>query len=192
MFEPYRFDPDQVARIMRRHGCELAPDGFWSCGGKRASIRFATTTGNVRRQLIQDRLVLQARAAGIELERDNSPSEVLFGTRLPAGDFDLVMFAWLQDGDPLGLGGLYGCDGAQNHMDYCSRRVTQLFEAVEVEVSRPAALAHRADAILADDAPSIPFFQHPLVLANDTTLQGLANNAGPQGLTWNVEEWRLN
>ena len=134
---------------------------------------------------------MKARAAGIELVPDNSPIGVLFGTRLPAGDYELTMFAWLRTPDPFGLGELYGCNGAQNWMRYCSPRVTQLLEAADQEVLNPAGLVHRADEILANDVPTIPFYQHPLFLAHRTALEGLVMNVGPQGLTWNVEEWRI-
>jgi ABC-type transport system substrate-binding protein len=176
---------------MRQHRCVLGSDGIWSCRGTRASIRFATTTGNARRAFVQEQLIAQARAVGIELVPDNSSSSVLFGTRLPAGEYELTMFAWGKSVDPFGLGTLYGCDGASNYMRYCSPKVTDLLEAADQEVRSPAALLHRADGMLADDVPSIPFFQAPLVLAHWTQLQGIELNAGPQGLTWNLADWRI-
>ncbi len=192
VFDRYGLDPASVSRIMRRNRCSLAPDGIWSCAGTRASVRFATTSGNTMRLAFQERLVLKARAAGIELVPDNSPSGELFGTRLPNRDYELIMFAWPLGGEPtFGLGRLYGCDGASNVMAYCSQRVTELFEAADESVASPTARLHRADAILADDVVSMPLFQHPLFLAHRTTLVGIQTNAGPQGLTWNVEEWRL-
>jgi peptide/nickel transport system substrate-binding protein len=191
VFSRYRYDASRVARLMRENRCTLAPDGIWSCNGTRASIRFATTSGNARREFIQDELRERARAAGIQLVSDNSPSAVLVNTRLPAGDYELTMFAWLRTADAFGLAGIYGCDGAQNWMGYCSPRVTRLLEAAEADGNRPAPQLHRADAILVDDVPTIPYYQHPLFLASRTTLAGLASNAGPQGLLWNVEDWRL-
>jgi peptide/nickel transport system substrate-binding protein len=192
VYSRYGFDAGRVARIMRRHQCSLGPDSIWSCRGTRASIRFATTTGNARRIFIQDQLRDRARAAGIELVPDNSSIPVLFGTRLPARDYELIMFAWIHDPIlPAGLANLYGCDGAQNFMSYCSPRVTDLLEAADEEPNRPAAPAHRADGILADDVPSIPFYQQPVFLAHTTALQGIESNAGPQGLTWNVVDWRF-
>ena len=70
---------------MAAHGCARGADGIWSCGGIRASVRFATTAGNVQRELVQQQMVAQARAAGIELVPDNSPPAILFGTRLGEG-----------------------------------------------------------------------------------------------------------
>jgi peptide/nickel transport system substrate-binding protein len=191
VFDRYRYDPSHVAKIMKRHNCVLAPDGIWSCRGTRASVSFATTSGNARRAYIQEQLVMRARVAGIELVPDNSPPAVLFGTRLPAGDFELTMFAWLRTVDPFGLGNQYGCGGAQNYMRYCSPKVTDLLEAADEEVNHPANLLHRAGAILGDDVPSIPFYQQPLFLAYRTELQGIELNAGPQSLTWNVVDWRI-
>jgi ABC-type transport system substrate-binding protein len=191
VFDRLAYDPARVARIMRKHGCAKGADEIWSCNGTRASIRFATTSGNARRAFVQERLAERARAAGVELVPDNSPSAVLFGSRLPSGDFDLVMFAWFRDVDSMGLDGLYGCDGAQNYMHYCSPQVTRLLQRADSEVSHQAALLHRADGALADDAPTLPFFQHPLFLARRTELVGPVLNAGPQGLTWNLADWRL-
>jgi peptide/nickel transport system substrate-binding protein len=191
VFDRYGYNADKVARIMKRQRCALASDGIWSCKGTRASIRFATTSGNARRARIQERLVLNARAAGIELVLDNSTPAVLFNTRLPARDYELIMFSWVLGWDPsFGLGDLYGCTGANNFMGYCSQQVTKLLEAADVDVSRAGPL-NRADAILAGAVPSIPFYQYPLFLAYHSTLQGIASNAGPQGLTWNVEDWQL-
>ena len=191
VFNRYAFARDRVARIMRRHGCATAPDGIWSCNGTRASIRLATTSGNARRAFVQEQLVERARAAGVELVPDNSPPAVLFGTRLPAGDFDLVMFAWLRDVDPVGLADLYGCDGPSNFMRYCSSRVRELLRSADEELSHQAALLHRADGELADDVPTLPFYQHPIFLARSDGLDGPVLNAGPQGLTWNVVDWRF-
>jgi peptide/nickel transport system substrate-binding protein len=176
---------------MRQHRCALGPDRIWSCGGIRASVRFATTSGNATRALIQQRMVDDARAAGIELVPDNSTAGVLFGTRLPARDYELIMFAWPLGGTPnVGLGVFYGCDGASNFLAYCSERVTGLLANAD-EDDDPTVLLRRADALLAEDVPSLPLFQHPLFLAHQQSLSGIEMNAGPQTLTWNVEEWRI-
>ena len=140
---------------------------------------------------MQEQLITRARAAGVELVADNSPSGVLFGTRLPAGDFDLTMFTWLRDVDQVGLAALYGCNGVQNYMRYCSPRVTSLLQSADEELSHQAALLHRADGVLADDVPTLPFYQRPIFLARDAGLIGPVPNAGHQGLTWNVVDWRF-
>jgi peptide/nickel transport system substrate-binding protein len=176
---------------MQAHGCATGPDGIWVCGGVRASIKFATTTGNQLRALTQQAIQDQARAAGIELIADNSSAGVLFGTRLPTRDYELVMFTWVKGVDPGHAIDLYGCDGSQNHLAYCSATVTELLTRAETEVDPigRAGLLNEADALLADDVPSLPLFVRPAFLTYRTTLHGPRNNASEAGPTWNVEEW---
>ena len=66
----------------------------------------------------------------------------------------------------------------------CSRAPTR-------RLSHQAAFLHRADGVLADDVPTLPFYQRPIFLARDAGLIGPVLNAGPQGLTWNVVDWRF-
>jgi peptide/nickel transport system substrate-binding protein len=191
-FDRYSYDPERVSRIMRRHGCTLGGDGIWSCGGTRASIRFATTTGNLVRETIQSHVQASARAAGIELVTDNSSPPILLGQRLPARDFDAVLFTFITGGNGFGLDPLFVCNGASNFMGYCSEAVTRMLDEANEESreGRRRSLIHRAGAILADDVASIPILQRPTFLYSRTRLRGIEDNPSlQQGLTWNVEEW---
>jgi peptide/nickel transport system substrate-binding protein len=190
-FAGYAYSVQTVGELMQAHGCATGADGIWVCDGVRASIKLATTTGNALRALSQQAMQNQARVAGIELVADNSSAGALFGTRLPARDYELVMFAWVKSADAGHPADLYGCGGVQNFMAYCSATVTDLLTRVDTEVDPLArsALLHDADAVLADDMPSLPLFMTPSFLAYRTTLHGPRNNAGDPGPMWNVEDW---
>ena len=77
-------------------------------------------------------------------------------------------------------------------MAYCSEDVRDLLESAESEVDplARASLLKGADAILADDVPSLPLFLRPSFLAYQRTLHGPANNPTEQGPLWNVAECR--
>ena len=190
-FARYVYSPGTVAEIMQRHGCVSGGDGIWSCGGVRASIKLATTTGNSLRALAQQELQAQASAAGIELVPDNSPAGVLLGTRLPARDYQSMMFSWVLGDELAGHAGRYVCDGGSNFLAYCSQAVTDLLNASETEIDPPArsALVNEADRILAEDVPTIPLFLQPSFLAYRTSLHCARNNPSSEGPTWNVEDW---
>mgnify|MGYP006353019547 CR=1 FL=1 len=191
-FDRYSYDPERVSRIMRRHDCTLGGDGIWSCNGTRASIRFATTTNNLVRGTIQSHLQAGAQTAGIELVTDNSSPPILFGQRLPARDFDAVLFTFITGGDGFGLDPLFACDGPSNFMGYCSEPVTRLLQEANEESSegKRRSLVHRAGAILAEDAASIPILQRPRFLYLRARLHGIEDNPSLlQGVTWNAEEW---
>lgn len=190
-FARYGYDPAAVAAIMSEHGCDLGGDGIWSCAGVRASVKLATTVGNAVRLQVQEDFAAQARAAGIELLPDNSSGGELFGVRLPARQYELIMFAWVLS-DTFPPLERYGCTGGSNHMGYCSAPVTDLLARAEAEVdpAERARLVNAADAILADDAPTIPLFVRPTFVAHRTALTGpQVNPAG--AATWNAEEWYL-
>jgi peptide/nickel transport system substrate-binding protein len=186
------YDPDAVEQIMDANGCTIGGGGVWTCAGTRASVKFATTTGNAILITGQNALIASAQAAGIELVPDNSSPGELFGNRLPNGNFELVMFLWVRSGDPQSMVNTYGCNGAQNYMDYCSSQVTALLQAADVETneSARAALVNQADGIMAQDVPSLPLYQTPTFVARWQQLQGVVANASAQGVTWNIEDWQ--
>jgi peptide/nickel transport system substrate-binding protein len=189
-FARYAHDVAAVGAIMEAHGCSTGVDGIWVCGGVRASLKLATTTGNAPRALTQQTLQARVRAAGIELVADNSSPGVLFGIRLPAGDYELVMFAWQRTADPGRWLEVYRCGGASNFTAHCSDTVSGLLEAADTELDPLARTEqlNQADQALADDVPALPLFMYPSFLAHRTTLHGpLANpDAGP---TWNIQDW---
>jgi ABC-type transport system substrate-binding protein len=190
-FARYAYDVAAVRQIMEAHGCSTGIDGIWACGGVRASVKLATTTGNSLRALAQEAMQQQAQAAGIEVVADNSSAGDLFGVRLPARDYELIMFAWARNtADPGGWLNVYGCGGVQNYTTYCSQTVTDLLGAADSELDPTvrSSLLNDADQLLADDVPALPLFMTPAFLAYRTGLHGPANNpiAGP---TWNVEDW---
>ena len=192
VFARYGYDPQAVAALMLGHGCVRGTDEIWSCAGTRASVKFATTSGNEQRELAQQQMLAQARAAGIELVLDNSSPSVLFGNRLPARQYELIMFTWLFGGHLPNVRGLYGCGGDQNFMDYCSQAVTDLGLRIEAEVDPAvrAQLVNDANRIMAEDVPSLPLFQRVALLVQRETLQGPQVNPGGHA-TWNIEAWRF-
>lgn len=193
-FSRYPYDPAAVRAIMEEQGCVTGADAIWSCGGIRASVKLATTTGNPSRAEAQDELITKARAAGIELVADNSPAGFLFGTRLPSGAYQMSMFTWIwSTGDPIGFTDIYSCGGATNFTSYCSKPVTTFLGRAdgELDPARRAALVNRAHSRLSSDVPGIPLYRRPTFLAYETALAGLRDNPVPiEGPTWNIEQWR--
>ncbi|MGH3071215.1 MAG: ABC transporter substrate-binding protein [Gaiellaceae bacterium] len=188
-FGGYRFDPDAVRALMLERGCITGADGIWSCGGVRASVKIATTLGNAQRIAAQDHLVAKAELAGIELLADNSTPAVLLGTRLPARQFDSIVFGWVSDVGR-SLLPLYGCGGASNFMDYCSPALDDVLTRADeaVDHAERAQLLNEADEMLAAEVPTLPLFARPIFLVRRETLHG--PQANPEGAqTWNVEEW---
>jgi peptide/nickel transport system substrate-binding protein len=129
-FARYAYDPAAVAELMTSHGCAMGADGIWSCSGVRASVRLATTPGNLLREQAQQDMRAQAAVAGIELVPDNTPGVF---SRLPGRLYESIMFTWILS-DAFAPVQKYGCAAVSNFMDYCSPAVTDLLERAETEV----------------------------------------------------------
>ena len=177
---------------MTAHGCTLGGDGIYVCGGVRASFKVTVTAGNARRAFEAATVQAQAKAVGIEVVPDPEPSTVLFGTMLPNGTYDSAIYAWVGTGDPSGFVSIYSCNGSSNYDRYCSADVTSLLQAsnAEVDPAARAGLFQQADAIMAQDVPTLPLWQMPDFLAYRTTIHGVVDNTSQQGPFWNAEEWR--
>lgn len=199
-FARYEFSQRKVIAGLKKHGCTGGPStptannsAIWSCPGVgKLSFRFTTTSGNQLRALTFEITQKQLRSVGIELLPRFGPSAQVFGQVLPSGDWDLFLFTWVGgpsfEGD---LAPLYGCGGYQNYMGYCDRRATALFKkaAYTADADRRAALLNRAEAMMADDVPSIPMFAKPDFLIHNRRVSGPIRNPTLQGPTWNVETW---
>jgi peptide/nickel transport system substrate-binding protein len=187
----YKRNVSRVNQLFQSHGCNKGGDGIWVCGGQRASVRFGTTAGNRLRELALEIMQAQAKSAGIEFRPDSQPSRLFFA-RLPTGNYDLALFAWVGSGDPFGQTDIYGCGGESNWKGYCNNKVTRLFKASDAELNakRRTALVNSAEKAMAKDAITIPLYQKPTYLVYKTKLGGLVDNPTNQGPTWNTPVWR--
>jgi ABC-type transport system substrate-binding protein len=76
-------------------------------------------------------------------------------------------------------------------MNYCNRKATALLEKSNSELN-PSVRAkdfQQADALFANDIPTIPMYSRPNPLIWKSDLQGLSNNASLTGFAWNLEQW---
>lgn len=193
-FQVFKYSPAKVAAIMTAHKCTKGGDGIWTCLGTRASIKFSTTAGNKLRELGQEIMQAQAKAAGIELTIANLPSRLLFPA-IANNDYEMADFAWVTTGDPAGQVDIYGCvggkPGGSNWKAYCSKKVTDLLAAsdAELDATKRAALVNAADAVMALNVPTLPLFQKPTFFVYKSKLQGMIDNSSLYGPTWNIQDW---
>jgi peptide/nickel transport system substrate-binding protein len=189
-FQIYKYSPAKVAAIMKAHKCTKGGDGIFTCNGTRASIKFSTTAGNKLRELGQEIMQAQAKAAGIEFTIANQPSSLLFPA-LASNDYEMTDFAWVTTGDPAGQVDIYGCGGGSNWKAYCSTKVTNLLKASDAELdpTKRAADVNAADAVMALNVPTVPLFQKPTYLVYKSKLQNMIDNSSLFGPTWNIQDW---
>jgi peptide/nickel transport system substrate-binding protein len=76
-------------------------------------------------------------------------------------------------------------------MEYCNRKVSSLLEKTDVQLDpkKRFALFNQADALMANDIPTIPLYQKPTYLVFKAGIKNMKDNATLQGPTWNAEAW---
>ena len=184
--------PKDAIRLLHSNGCRRAPDGIFSCAGKRLSFRVLSTAGFPSREVEFAALMQQLRRVGIELRKDFAKITVVFGTTglLAQGDWDLALFAWITGPDPVGWENVYGCNGTFNQQAYCNREVTRLLRSASaaLRTRRRWALANRADALIARDLATVPLFHQSGLIAYDSRIRNIRCCVG---IAWNAENWWL-
>jgi peptide/nickel transport system substrate-binding protein len=190
-FGKWDYSPAKIEAAMRAHNCSKGGDGIFTCSGTKVAFDFASTTGNALRTLAFTIFQDQASKAGIQLRNAFVPAGTLFGSKLPAHDFDLAMFTYLVQVDPTYLVNTFSCGLAANYSEYCNRTVTKLLNQSDHELNdaKRLSLIRRIGKILANDVPMIPLYQRPTYLVYKTSVHGMVDNASSQGPSFNAESW---
>jgi peptide/nickel transport system substrate-binding protein len=199
-FGRWTFSQQKVISILKGKGCTGGPDApnasnneVFSCPGVgKLSFRFFTTTGNQLRALTFEIVQRQLKSVGIELVPRFQVGGTLFGTTLPSGDWDLIMFTFVQEPDSKILSkDLYGCGGDQNYGAYCNRKVTNFLNqtAVTLDAKQRDTLLNKAEALMARDIPSVPMYARPIYVIRANRVSGPVVNPTQEGSPWNANTW---
>jgi peptide/nickel transport system substrate-binding protein len=190
-FGQYNYSPAKVDAAMKAHNCTKGGDGIYTCNGTKMTFDFASTTGNALRTLAFTIFQDQAAKAGIQLRNAFVPAGTLFGSKLPAHDFDLAMFTFLVTVDPHYNVSSYSCGNASNYAEYCNRNVTKWLGQSDRELNtkKRTALIVKSGKQIAKDVGVIPLYQRPTYLVYKTSVHGMVDNATSQGPSFNAENW---
>jgi ABC-type transport system substrate-binding protein len=196
-FARWAYNPAKALALLRRHctGGPTAPDPattkVWRCAGLPAVFRYVWPSNASARTTIEQVANADLRAVGIAITERPLPGIAAFA-QTASGDFDLSQFAEFTSGDPGDWYDEYRCLGVQNWTGYCSHTVDTLLKTANVALDpeKRSVLFQRADALMANQLPSIPLFQKLGVLVHKSALLGIAPNPGIYSFFWNVERWR--
>ncbi|TME89657.1 MAG: peptide ABC transporter substrate-binding protein [Chloroflexi bacterium] len=204
------YDPAVAARLLDDAGWRRAADGVRTKDGTRLSLRIVSTTGNKLRESIEQVLVDEWRAIGVELRIANVPSAVLTaawqsnGVR-KRGDFDVLLAQaglGVTSPDPQSyLAQRHRCDAipqadnkgaGSNYERLCDARVDALLDDAgrTLEIDRRRDLYGQVLSILNEQAIAIWLYDRGRYDAFRTRVLGYAAN-GWNVATWNAAEWHV-
>ena len=198
----YPYDPQKAKALLAAAGFMPGPDGICrNDKGERLSFPLQTTAGNRLRELQEEVLQSNWRAACIEVTIKNEPARTFFGETLKKRLFSgLAMYAWISSvtasprqtlasaSIPTPENGYAG----SNSVGYSNPHFDALIAQVETELDREKSKAAWAEMqrIYATDLPVLPLFFRAEPHVIPTWLKGY-EPTGHLGLTprW-AEYWR--
>lgn len=155
-------------------------------------LRMRHTTGNTLRANSCELVKAALKNLGIEVTI--VPTDNLGGT-LTSGDFDLIIFAWVNS--PLRIGGakqLWHSTSSSNYGKWSNPASDKLLEEANTLVGEDAKafdLINQANDLMVKDSYVLPLFQRETFLAVDKKFTNLRPNPTNHGSVYNVGTWGL-
>jgi peptide/nickel transport system substrate-binding protein len=199
-FAGYKKDLDKVTSLMEGDGWAKGSDGIWAKAGQRATIEMKTTAGNARRELTEQIVQQQLKDAGFEITLNNQKAGDLFGQQLPAGEFQLALYAqvltniepgactlFCSKNIPTEANGNTGQNWTRTNVPAVESDLeqldTQLDQAKREEAGKTAMKG------LAEDVASLPLDPLPNILLWSKKVVGPIQDNPVMGPFFNMNEW---
>jgi peptide/nickel transport system substrate-binding protein len=201
------YDPKKANDTLEAAGWKKGADGIRSKDGVRASISYTTTTGDATREKVQQVLVDEWKAIGIEVKIQNQPSSVLLSGSCTSkdprklGTFDLVQYASSPGIDPhttvftryhsKNIPTQANCSG----QNYTRVKNADMDKAIEdagatLDLEKRKASYAKALKILNEQYVIIWLYDRADIDGRQDALRGWQPNTW-QRFTWNIQDWFL-
>ncbi len=200
------YDPAKANQLLDQAGWTRGADGIRAKSGVRAKLEIMTTTGNKTREQVEQLLVDEYKAIGVELTIRNLPSSVFLSGSWSAGDprkrgsYDLAMYASSPDIDPSiivqqryhskfipskensGIG--------QNYTRFKNQEADKAIDEAgsTLDLEKRKVAYARALKLLNDGVTFIWLFERARIDAFRANVGGYKGNVWDT-ITWNAEEW---
>ena len=201
------YDPAKANSTLDQAGWVKGSDGIRSKGGVRASLTYTTTTGDQLRERVQQALLDEWKAVGIEVKIQNQPSAVLLSGSCASkdprklGSFDMVMYASTPAIDPHStvatrysskqIPTAADCSG-QNYTRFKNPDADKAIDeaGATLDLEKRKAAYSTAIKLLNEAYVIIWMYDRANIDARRTELQGWQPNVW-QRFTWNVADWYI-
>lgn len=201
------YDPAKANAALDKAGWVKGADGIRSKDGARASLTFTTTSGNQLRERVQQVLVDEWKAIGVEVKIQNAPSSVVLSGSCTGkdprklGTFDLLMYASSPGIDPhstilpryhsKNIPTAADCSG-QNYTRIKDPNIDRAVDEAGATLDQEKRKAAYATVMKALNAAYVIIWLYDRadIDARSQKLGGWKPNTWRR-FTWNVEDWYL-
>jgi len=198
----YPYDPKKAAKLLDAAGWTKRRKGIrHNKKGEPLRLEIMTTAGNRSRELVEQVMQSQWKAAGIDVRIKNQPARVFFGKtvteRLYTG---LAMYAWISSPESVPRTTLHSAHiptadnnfAGQNYTGFKNQEMDDLLEVIETELDKKKRrqLWHKLQRIYATELPVIPLYfrANPYIIPK--WLTGIEPTGHQYPTTHWVEHWK--
>lgn len=186
-------DPAKAMSVLTAAGYTMT-NGALMKGGKPVTLRISSTQGNALRASEEQFVVNALAPIGIKVTETDVAS---LGKTLAAGNFDLIIFAWVATPFPSANDAIYQTanmttgNGSSNYDAYSSTAADDIITKVDAtsDTTQRTSMYNQLDSQLWKDFYNLPLFQRAQGLAYSNKYSGLMNNPQQEGSTYNMEAW---
>lgn len=185
-------DPAAARAILEDAGYTWEDDLLHTPDGEPVELTYRTgIDGSAFSPIIQDLVIAQLEAIGIELQTDPIPAAGL-SSILDEGQYDLIQFSYIET--PLFADSAADYWGEGNYNSFQNDEVDRIVEelATTFDRDRAAELTNQAAQISLDEAVQLPLAWTPaLVMVHEDVVNVRDNWATTMRVFYNVGEWGL-
>ena len=197
----YHLDLRRVNQLMTGAGWQKS-GGIWEKNGRPAALTLQSTADDQRRALTEQVLQVELRRAGFALTIQNRDANTLFGQVLPAGTFQLGLYAEVVTDLEPGLCTTFcsknipGPSNQNSGENYTRTSVPNLDPLLQTVDDTPndaarATAARAADQLLAASQVSLPLDPLPNLAAWSKRISGVQGDNPVYGMFWNLSQWSI-
>ncbi|MBL8666792.1 MAG: peptide ABC transporter substrate-binding protein [Rhodospirillales bacterium] len=196
------YDPAAAAALFAAAGWGRLVNGVRvDAAGRPLRVELMTTAGDRTRELVQQVLQSQWKAAGIDVRIRNQPARVFFGETVSRRQFgSMALFAWFSAPESVPRTTLHASEipteangwSGQNYTGFRNAEMDGLIEAIETELDegKRRALWGRLQALYAEQLPALPLWWRANAFVLPAWLDGVRPTGHQYPTTLWVEEWR--
>lgn len=172
-------------------GYAMGGDGVRAKDGNRLSYKFTVQSGNGTDEVVQQVIIAQLKAVGIEVTADNQTG-VAYREARYKGNYDLIYGRWITSADPV-YSVFWGTGGANNGQSYSNPTLDAAFAKFETTLD-PAIRKEGAaefQKILAEDLPTISLTTNVALIAVTDKLTNFVPNPTNMTNFVHTAEWYM-
>jgi peptide/nickel transport system substrate-binding protein len=199
-FAGYHVDLARVRQLMTGDGWQRV-GGLWRKNGRTAELTIVSTAADQRRELTEQVLQAQLRRAGFALTIQNRDASTLFGQILPAGTYQLGLYAGVATALDPGLCTVFcstniptaanGHSGS-NYTRTAIPALDPLLQQVDTDANEAARVqaSKAADRLLAAQLVALPLDPLPNLAIWSHRVSGVHGDNPVYGMFWNLSQWQ--